>query len=107
MSAVAAVFDDNRRTLWDMFARTIVVLDADVAPDVATMLRSSLLRRKVCADVKWPWPHSSFQTEPFAHRTRPVLAPSRATASTRAGTRSPCAHSRESAFLRATLVSRS
>jgi uncharacterized RDD family membrane protein YckC len=33
MSAVAALFDDNRRTLWDVFARTIVVLDADVAPE--------------------------------------------------------------------------
>jgi uncharacterized RDD family membrane protein YckC len=34
MSIVAALFDDRRRTLWDMFAGTIVVLDPDVSPTV-------------------------------------------------------------------------
>jgi uncharacterized RDD family membrane protein YckC len=32
MSIVAALLDDQRRTLWDMFAGTIVVLDPDVSP---------------------------------------------------------------------------
>jgi uncharacterized RDD family membrane protein YckC len=31
MSVVAALLDDRRRALWDMFAGTIVVLDADVS----------------------------------------------------------------------------
>ena len=31
---VAALLDDQRRTLWDMFAGTIVVLDPDVSPTV-------------------------------------------------------------------------
>jgi uncharacterized RDD family membrane protein YckC len=31
MSIVAALLDDQRRTLWDMFAGTIVVLDADIS----------------------------------------------------------------------------
>ena len=31
MSIVAALLDDRRRALWDMFAGTIVVLDADVS----------------------------------------------------------------------------
>jgi len=32
MSIVAALLDTQRRTLWDMFAGTIVVLDPDVSP---------------------------------------------------------------------------
>jgi uncharacterized RDD family membrane protein YckC len=31
MSVVAALLDDRRRALWDMFAGTVVVLDADVS----------------------------------------------------------------------------
>jgi len=34
MSIVAALLDDQRRTLWDTFARTVVVLDADVSRTV-------------------------------------------------------------------------
>jgi uncharacterized RDD family membrane protein YckC len=34
MSVVAALLDDQRRALWDMFAGTIVVLDADVTRTV-------------------------------------------------------------------------
>ena len=32
MSIVAALLDDHRRTLWDMLASTIVVLDPEVSP---------------------------------------------------------------------------
>lgn len=35
MSAVAALLDDNRRALWDVFAKTIVVLDPEVSPPIA------------------------------------------------------------------------
>jgi hypothetical protein len=34
MSVVAALLDEQRRALWDMFAGTIVVLDPDVSPTV-------------------------------------------------------------------------
>ena len=64
MSVVAALLDDQRRALWDMFAGTIVVLDPDVSPDCGGRYR---------ADVKRPPPHSSFQIEPLAHRNGPVF----------------------------------